>query len=416
MVKRFGDERDWFFQKRFGMFVHWGLYAIPAWHEQILWRSKYKRKDYEKLIHEFNPRKFDPEQWLDTLQEAGMEYLCVTTKHHDGFCMWDTEFTEYSVMHTPYKQDIVGMIADACGKRGVRLGFYYSFPDWHHPHYPNMGRHHEMFGPRPGEVQNEEKYLEYVRNQVRELCTNYGKLYEFFWDVNVGEFHAPELNETVRRLQPQAVINDRGPAPGDYSTPERHVPEGSVFHKPTEACQSMGRESWGYREDEDYYSHKFLMQSMDKVLAMGGNYLLNVGPMADGTLPGECSAGLKRIGAWYQKVRESFCGTTPCSYMLAAGQTQLFRYDTVLLTRKGNTFYIHLCDDLQTTSVVLPGFDIDPEEAVLLNDGRSLPHVVDVLPWRWREKPCLRIKNIPVNEITGEVMVIKITFGDSAAE
>ena len=419
MIKPFGDGRDWFSRKRFGMFIHWGLYAIPAWHEQILWRGDIRRRDYEKLVGEFNPRQFDPDAWLDVLQAAGMEYLCITTKHHDGFCLWDTAYTDYNVMRTPYGKDIIGMLAEACHRRGVVLGFYYSLPDWHHRNYPNLGRHHEMLGPRPGDDPDEGKYLEFVGNQVRELLTNYGRLGEFFWDINVAEFHAPELNRMIRDLQPDALINDRGPAPGDYSTPERHVPEGTAFTSPTEAVQSLGRESWGYREGEDYYAHKFLMQSVDRILAMGGNYLLNVGPKADGTFPDECVAALRRIGDWYGRVREAFDGTVPCSYLVqraaagASGDT-LFRYDELLLTRRGNTIYVHCPHDLQTGGAVLSGFAEAPRAATLLNDGRELAWAVDVIPWRWTSRPCLRIRDLPVNELTGEVLVIKLELDDES--
>ena len=416
MIKRFHDKRDWFFDKPYGLFIHWSLYAIPAWQEQVIWRTKYKRKDYEKLMHEFNPTKYDPEQWLDVAQEAGMEYLVFTTKHHDGFCMWDTEYSDYSIMNTPYKKDVLAMLAKACKKRGILLGLYYSLPDWHHANYPNLGRHHQMFGPRPGDDPDEDKYLEFVRNQVRELCTNYGDICEWFWDINVVEFNDPSLNEMIREFHPQVMINDRGPSLGDFSTPERHVPEGGVFDKPTQACNAMGRESWSYREDEDYYSNKHLMQSIDKTLAMGGGYILNVGPKADGTFPQENLDSLKRIGVWYSKVKESFAGTIPCSHMLNIGGTHLFRYDELLLTRKGNTFYVHLCNDLQTSAAVLAGIDDEPKRAVLLNDGRELPFSVDTIPWRWKEKPCLRIKKLPVNEITDEVMVVRVEFDDSVAE
>jgi alpha-L-fucosidase len=416
MIRKFGDGRDWFFDKRFGMFVHWGLYAIPAWHEQILWRGKFKRKDYEKLVHEFNPVHYEPERWLDAMQGAGMEYLCFTTKHHDGFCMWDTAFTDYKVTNTPYRRDVLAMLAEACKRRGILLGLYYSLPDWHHPSYPNKGRHHEMLGPRDGDAPDEGRYLEYVRAQVRELLTGYGPIHEMFWDVNVAGFSDPSFNAMVRELQPDCLINDRGPSPGDYSTPERHVPEGRVFDKLTEANQAMGRESWGYREDEDYYSVKFLESSIDRILAMGGNYLLNVGPRADGTFPRECVDGLARIGRWYAKVREAFAGTDPCSYMLTSGDTTLFRYDEVLLTRRGNTLYVHCPHDLQTSTIVLPGIDVMPRDAVLLNDGRPLRCVVDTIPWRWREKPCLRVTGLPVDEITGETLVARLELDPAVAE
>ncbi len=416
MIRRFGDARDWFFDKRFGLFVHWGLYAIPAWHEQILWRGGMTRRDYERLVAQFDPVRYDPERWLDALQSAGMEYLCFTTKHHDGFCLWDTRHTDYKVTNTPYRRDVLAMLAEACSRRGILLGLYYSLPDWHHPNYPNRGRHHEMFGPRPGDDPDEAKYLQYVRAQVRELLTGYGPVHELFWDVNVAELADPGLNAMVRELQPACLINDRGPSPGDYSTPERHVPEGRAFERLTEACQSMGRESWGYREDEDYYSTRFLIASIDRIMAMGGNYLLNVGPKADGTLPDPCVAGLARIGRWYARVREALVGATPCSSMLTGGGSYPFRYDDVLLTRKGNTFYVHCPQDLQTSAIVLPGLEALPRSAVLLNDGRPLRAVVDTIPWRWREKPCLRLTGLPVNEITDEALVVRLEFDDAVAQ
>ena len=414
MIKRFHDGRDWFFEHRFGMFIHWGLYAIPAWHEQIIWRSRYARQDYEKLIHEFNPTAFEPDRWLDVLQEAGMESLCFTTKHHDGFCMWDTAFTDYNVMHTPYKRDILGMLADACRARGVRFGLYYSVPDWHHPNYPNLGRSHEMFGPRPGDDPDEEKYFAFMRDQVEELCRNYGEISEFFWDGGrIIDYNDSSVNNMIRKLQPNAVINNRGPDEGDYSTPERRVPDDRVFSAPAEGIQAMGRESWGYREDEDYYSHKYLIQCIDSIMAMGGNYLLNVGPMADGTLPDVCVQGLRRIGRWYRTVKEAFA--EPCSYMLLKPDGQRLKYDEVLMTRRGNTFYVHVHTDPQTSSLVLEGFDAEPLSAGLLNTGQKLSFCVDSLPMRWKYLPCLRIKGLPVNEITDEVMVVKLEFGDEIA-
>ena len=422
MIRRFNDARDVFFERRFGLFVHWGLYSIPAWHEQILWRGNMKRKDYEKLIHQFNPEKFNPDEWLDIAEQAGMQYICFTTKHHDGFCMWNTRYTDYNVMNTPYGKDILGMLAEACHRRNFPLSLYYSCPDWHHPNYPNQGRHHEMFGPREGDDPDIVKYYDYVRNQIRELLTNYGKIYQFFWDVNVAGYYDPGLNEMIRELQPGILINDRGPGEGDYSTPERHVPEGGAFTKPTEACQSLGRESWGDREDEDYYSHKFIMQSMDKVLAKGGNYLLNVGPKADGTIAPENVRALQAIGAWYHSVKEAFDGTVPASDMvhrdeiLMEGSFKRIVRDQVLLTRKGNTLYVHLYNDPQSEAVVLKPLNVMPRKVTLLNNGMELEARVEVIPWAWRERPYLRIRGLPVNEMSGTVMVLKLEFDSSVCE
>ncbi len=411
-MRKFRDGRDWFFEKRYGLFIHWGLYAIPGWHEQMSWRGRMPRQEYEKLVDQFNPVKFDPEQWLDDMQEAGMEYLCFTTKHHDGFCMWDTQYTDYNVMHTPYKKDIVGMLSDACHKRGIPFGIYYSIPDWHHKNYPNAYRHHEMFGPRPGDEPDEDKYMEYVRNQVRELLTGYGEISEMFWDINVLEYHDPSFNEMVRALQPNCVINDRGMDEGDFSTPERRVPDGFVFRRPTEGVQSLGRESWGYKTDEDYYSCKYLMQSIDRVLAMGGNYKLNVGPKPDGTWPDQDLKMLRRIGDWYGRCREAFGDAQPATTMVI--QSDLYRNprDEVLLTRRGNDVYVHLYRDPQASAVVLRPLIQQPKRATLLNDGRELEAGVDLVPFYWREKPYLRIRGLPVDEITDEVMIIKLEFAE----
>lgn len=423
MIPKFNDARDRFFELRFGMFVHWGLYAIPAWHEQILWRGDVTRKAYERLIHEFNPVRFDPDAWLDLAEEAGMQYVCFTTKHHDGFCLWDTAHTNYKVTNTPYGKDVLALLAEACRKRNFPLSLYYSCPDWHHPNYPNMGRHHEMFGPRPGDEPDIERYYDYVEKQLRELLTNYGPIYQLFWDVNVAEYDNPALNALVRSLQPGILINNRGPGPGDYSTPERHVPEGGAFRTPTEACQSLGRESWGYRENEDYYTSKFLMQSIDKMMAMGGNYLLNVGPKADGTIALENVQTLRRIGRWYKQVKEAFEGALPASHLggrdeiVSADEvaSRLLR-DEVLLTRKGNTVYVHACRDLQSNTIVLKPLTMAPKSAVLLNTGQALETEVEKLPWYWREKAYLRIRNIPVDELTDEVLIIKLEFGEEAVE
>ena len=411
-MRKFHDGRDWFFEKRFGLFVHWGLYALTGWHEQMEWRGRMPRREYDKLIDRFNPVHFDPEQWLDDMQEAGMEYLCFTTKHHDGFCMFDTQYTDFNIMHTPYKKDIVGMLSEACRKRNIPFGIYYSIPDWHHKNYPNAYRHHEMFGPRPTDEPDEDLYFEYVRNQMRELLTNYGEISQVFWDINVLEHYDPSFNEMIRRLQPNCVINDRGPDAGDFSTPERHVPDGFSFKRPTEAVQSLGRESWGYKTDEDYYSCKYLMRSIDKILAMGGNYKLNVGPMPDGRWSEKDRAILKKLGSWYGRCKEAFGDAQPATTMLVQSPNYANPRDDVLLTRRGNDIYVHACNDLQTSAIILRPLIQQPVRATLLNNGQELETGVDLVPFFWREKPYLRIRGLPVDTLSDEVLVVKLEFGD----
>ncbi|MCL2487521.1 MAG: alpha-L-fucosidase [Oscillospiraceae bacterium] len=411
---RFFDARDWFQQRRFGLFVHWGLYSIPAWQEQILWRGRMPRQEYEPLLHQFNPVKFDPDQWIDVMDEAGMEFLCFTSKHHDGFCMWDTKYTDYNIMNTPYNRDIVGMLSAACARRGKGFGLYYSIPDWHHRHYPNQGRHHEMMGPRAGDEPDFRKYCEYMEHQVTELMTNYGEINQLFWDVNVIGYNNRAFNDRMRALQPSMLINDRGPAGGDFVTPERQVPEGMVFPRLTEAVQSLGRESWGYRENEDYYAVRHLMQGIDRVMAMGGNYLLNVGPKADGTFDGRDIASLRAVGKWYAKVRESFEDTVPATTMITEFTVEM--RDPVLLTRRGNTIYVHLYQDAAADGITLKPFDTLPRRATLLNTGEELPCAVELMPFFHRDRrPYLHIRGLPVNRLSGEVMVLKLEFDDSWA-
>jgi alpha-L-fucosidase len=404
-LKPFGDGRDWFFEKRFGMFVHWGLYAIPAWHEQHQWRARVPRAEYVKLAEQWNPQRFDPEAWLDLLQEAGMQYLCITTKHHDGFCLWDTRQTPFNTMNTPYKKDIIGLVADACHRRKVPLCLYYSIADWNHPHYPNQGRHHELAAPEQGDRPDWGLYMEFLKAQVRELCTNYGDIHGFWWDMNVPKHKDPSINAMIRKLQPKAVINNRGFDDGDFGTPERDYEKDTAvaFDRPTEACQSVGMESWGYRKDEDYYTDRHLIRSIDRYLARGANYLLNVGPMADGTIPGPSADILRRIGKWYAAVRPSLEQVEPAS--------SLTSNRAVMLTRRDSVLYVHLNQDPVGSGVKLKPFTTLPKKAVLLNDGRAVECVVNLTPVdHGTQKAYLRLMNLPANEMANTVMVVKLEF------
>ena len=412
---RFYDSRDWFQQKRFGLFIHWGLYSIPAWHEQILWRGRMPRREYEPLIHQFNPVKFDPDEWLELAKSVGMEYVCFTSKHHDGFCMWDTKYTDYNIMNTPYHRDVLRMISDSCQRNNMVMGIYYSIPDWHHKNYPNQGRHHEMFGPRAGDEPDLRKYFEYMEAQAEELCTNYGEIGQFFWDINVCGYNNTAFNDHLRQLQPSMVINNRGPENWDFQTPERSIPEGGEFPRLTEAVQSLGRESWGYKTDEDYYTSAHLIRSIDRVMAMGGNYQLNIGPKADGSLDERDVRSLKKIGDWYNRVKEAFGDTVPATSMIT-DMTSNMR-DSMLLTRRGNTIYVHLYAGTETDGIVVKPFDVLPARATLLNNGQPLDMCVNMPASLHREgREYLRIRNLPAEQFANEVMIIKLEFDQSICE
>jgi alpha-L-fucosidase len=418
MIPRFGDARDGFWETRYGLFIHWGIYAVPAWHEQLMWRGRVRRAEYAQYLAQFNPTRFDPDAWLDLAQEVGMRYLCLTTKHHDGFCLWDTAQTAFKVTNTPYGRDILAQLAQACQRRNVPLCLYYSVVDWHQPNYPNQNRSHEMPGPEPGDDPNIHKYLAFLRAQVRELCTQYGQLHSFWWDMNVTEVYDPSINAMIRELQPGILINNRGFDEGDFSTPERDyghavadgktVDEYLAFETPVEACQSVGRESWGYKSDEDYYSDRHLMRSIDGILAKGGNYLLNVGPQADGSIPQEAVAMLRRLGAWYGCVKESLLEVEPASHLTMNRD--------VLLTRRGNTLYVHLIKEPTTQRVLLKPLHTMPRSAILLNTGEAVEARVDFLPTEYEDpQDYLRLRNLPVNEHAHEVLVVKLAFDEPPA-
>lgn len=400
---RFGDERDWFLEKRFGMFVHWGLYSLRGWHEQHQWRGRISRGAYAELAKQWQPRHFNPEAWLDLLQEAGMQYLTVTAKHHDGFCLFESAHTSFHAGNTPYKRDIIGMLAEACQRRKLPLCLYYSVVDWHHPNYPNQGRHHELAKPEPGDRPDWEAYLSYLTAQVRELCTHYGKIHGFWWDMNVPGHADPSINALIRQMQPAAVINDRGFDAGDFGTPERDYQEDSAraFTRRIEACQAVGAESWGYRSDEDYYTVGHLTRSIARYLARGANYLLNVGPQPDGKIDPRSTVILREIGRWMAAVHEAFGDAEPVS--------QLTNNPQVLLTRRGNSLYVHLHTVPQTDAIKLKPLTVTPRRAILLNDCRELSVSTALCPAdHLSGSGYLRIRGIPADSLANSCGIIRL--------
>ena len=405
-ITRFGDGRDWFFDRRYGMFVHWGLYSIPGWHEQHQWRARVPRAEYVKLAGQWNPKKFNPEEWLDLVEEAGMKYITLTSKHHDGFCLWDTKQTAFNTMNTPYKKDIIGMLSDACHKRKMPLCLYYSIADWNQPNYPNQGRSHELL-PQPGDSPDWDKYLVFLKEQVRELCTNYGELHGIWWDMNVPKHVDPSINNMIRKLQPKAVINNRGFDEGDFGTPERDydnpAADAKGFERPVEACQSVGIESWGYKKDEDYYTDRHLISSIDKYLARDANYLLNVGPTGEGLIPETSAAILKRIGKWKKSVDPAF---TQVNVDLST-----IRIPGVYVTSRERTLFVHLNKMPTGNGIKLKPINVLPSRAILLNTGKPIDCAVNLCPSEHAtQQPCLRLRNLPSNELANTVLVAMLEF------
>ena len=394
-------------ENKFGMFIHWGLYGATGVQDQVFARMDWPRERYEALMHQFNPVKYDPEKWVLLAKEAGMEYICFTTKHHDGFCMWDTAYTDYKITNTPYGKDVLKMLADACRKHGMKLSFYYSCPDWHHENGYNPASTHQWKAHTENGIDHA-PYLEYVRGQVRELCTNYGPLYTFFWDIP-PRIKDPSFNEMIRELQPGIYINDRGYDVGDFSTPEREyqAADSSRFTRMTEACNSLGEQSWGYRSNEDFYSMRHLTSSIDRMMAMGASYLLNVGPNGEGEITEDYASRLRRIGDWYKRMEGA----------LVCHEADDFNYkikaNKAIVTKKNGRSYFHFPDGIRSSSVALQYFPNMPKSVRLLNTGKPLSASFDLLPEYFsngQAQPFLHITGIPVDDLANEAIVIEIEW------
>jgi alpha-L-fucosidase len=394
------------FDRRVGMFIHWGVYSVAGRHSQIQWRDRMTRTDYEKLVGRFTAEKFDADAFVDVAKSAGADYIVFTSKHHDGFCMWDTATTDYKVTNAPARRDVLAELAAACRRRGLKLGLYYSNPDWHHPNAHNPKSSHQM-PAQPGDSPDMDKYEEYVKAQVTELLTNYGEIVCFFWDIST-KICRPEMDALVRRLQPGIMINDRGwenNTTCDYSTPERDwkwdVPSG----KHVEACDSVGEVSWAYRCNEDYRTIGYLTRRMDMFLAGGGNFLLNVGPKPDGTIPDEAQKLMAGVGDWRHRVGDAFKDVEIAKDVLQPSSP-------LLATRRGDSLFIHFPGGMNSTGFYLHEIDIVPLHATLLNTGAALKVELDAHPRMGpaSNKKTLHVWGIPADAVANECAVVRLDF------
>ena len=391
-----------------GMFIHWGVYSPLGLHEQALARYGLDKAEYERAAMSFNPTEYDPAEWVRLAKKCGMKYICFTAKHHDGFCMWDTKLTDYNVMNTAYGKDVLKMLSDACEKEGILLSIYYSNPDWHHKNAYNPLSSHQWAAYT--EEPDMDAYKEFVKGQIRELLTGYGRIYSFFWDIP-PMLCDPSMNELIRSLQPHVFINDRGWDKGDFSTPEREFnnEEPTRFPRMTEACNSLGEQSWGYREDEDFYSKRHLSCAIDRIMAKGGSYLLNVGPDGRGVITEEYAKRLLQIGDWYNRMQGA----------LEEHEADDFDYkiktNPCIVTKKEDCSYFHFFKGLYSSSVIMRAYPTLPKSVTLLNTGAALPFKIEALPEFFTNDPrgiikVLHITSIPVDDLETEAIVIKIEW------
>ena len=384
---------EWFRKARFGMFIHWGLYAIPARGEWVKSTEKISTEKYQKYFDEFDPKNYDPKQWAAICKNAGMKYAVLTAKHHDGFCLFDSRYTEYKSTKTKCGRDLIKEYADAFRAEGLKVGFYYSLIDWHHRDYPKYNDgNHPMRGAEEykNEKINFDNYVEYFHNQVRELCTNYGKIDVLWFDFSYGEmqgekWQATKLIEMVRSLQPDVIIDNRLEVSGsgfgsivtdeptvysgDFVSPEQIIPPAGILNNngqpvPWEACITMNN-NWGYAEfDKEFKSSDLIIKKLVECVSKNGNMLLNVGPDANGRIPDESVKILHDIGCWMEKNGDS---------VYNCGYADFPKPDFGRYTADGKILYAHVMEGF-IGPVVISGINIDQIESVrLLSSKAELP-------------------------------------------
>lgn len=347
-VDAFAKRTRWWREAKFGMFIHWGIYAVPADATDLQgrktiaeWYLSNKRmqvRDYEEFAQQFNPAQFNAREWVRMAKESGMKYIVITSKHHDGFCMFDTKLTDYNIVKAaPFGRDPMKELAEECRRQGIRLCFYYSIMDWHHSDY--LPRRPWERNVRPAEGADLNRYIDFMKGQLLELLTNYGPIgvlwFDGGWEHNAQELRSAEVNTFIRSIQPSILINDRNHLPEDFSTPEQTIPAGALpGGRLWETCMTIN-DTWGYaKNDTNWKPAEDLIRKLCDIAHKGGNFLLNVGPTAEGTFPQPIVERLQRIGQWMKVNGKSIYGTTQSPFRKLSFNGRC--------TQKGNTLYLHV--------------------------------------------------------------------------
>jgi len=314
---------EWWHEARFGMFIHFGLYSVFGRHEWVMENEGIPVAEYEQAAKRFNPEPNAARAWAKLAKKAGMKYMVMTTKHHEGFCHFDSKLTNYTAPKTACGRDLVREYVDAARAEGMRVGFYYSLMDWHHPDGALCATEDDA----------RRRFVDYIHGQVRELCTNYEKIdilwYDVNWPLSAAGWEAVKLNEMVRELQPDILINNRTGIPEDFTTPEQTI---RASAEPWESCMTMN-DSWGYQQaDDNWKTPKNIVRNLIRCTRDNGNYLLNIGPKADGSIPPESVNILTEVGRWMDKHAELIhASVNPCK--VKRGQFSDF-------IQRGNKLYI----------------------------------------------------------------------------
>lgn len=416
----------WWTDDRFGMFIHWGIYALPARHEWVKNRERITDEAYQKYFNHFNPDLYNPKEWAKKAKLAGMKYAVITAKHHDGFCLFNSKFTDYNATKTPYGKDLIKEWVEAFRAEGLGIGFYYSLIDWHHPDFiidrvhPQRADSKEAYD-KLNKGRDMAKYRQYMKNQVQELLTNYGKIdilwLDFSYPGEHGKGHedwgSVDLIKMVRQLQPQILINDRldlkeYQGGWDFTTPEQFKVQSwpTIDGKkiPWETCQTFSG-SWGYYRDEHTWKDtKQLLVLLIESVSKGGNLLLNVGPTGRGTFNHQAVEALENMGAWMKYNSRSIYNCTQAPENFEVPDHTILTYNP-----ETNRLYIHLLD-YPITNFRLPGYKGKVEYAQFLHDASEI-QITE--PYGHHMQGSIATENdlnlrLPVNKPNVEIPVIEI--------
>lgn len=381
--------RDWFQDAKFGLFIHWGVYSVLEDGEWVMNNKKIPVSEYEKLPARFNPTGYNPAEWVALAKAAGMKYITITSKHHDGFAMFNSKTSDWNIVaRTPYGKDPLKMLADECHKQGIKLFFYYSQLDWHNPDYYPRGRTGLTAGrPESGEWF---RYIDYMDSQLKELLTNYGEIggiwFDGYWDKPKADWRLLQTYGLIHRLQPMALVGANhhlAPLEGeDFQMFEKDLPgsntagfnsESKVGTLPLETCETINN-AWGYNaQDKKFKSTKALVHYLVRAAGFNANFLLNIGPRPDGTIQPEFVDRLREVGAWLSRNSESVYGTRG---------GPIPPRDWGVTTKKGNRVYLHLLK-LDDEVLALPRFG-QIRSATLLKDGTKVELVSNGLGYMLR--------------------------------
>jgi len=391
------DERlEWWKDARFGMFIHWGPVSIKG--TEISWSrgDKIPVEEYDALYKQFNPVNYNPDEWVKLAKDAGMRYIVFTSKHHDGFCMWNTKYTDHNIMNSPFGRDVMKELAEACKREGMALGFYHSTCDWYNPDFPRTSPGGTVRRP----TSNIERYTDYLKNQSAEIINNYGPLLVMWYDVpqEFDSIRGQGVINYIRKIQPDILVNNRTGAKGDFDTPEQRV-GGFQNDRPWETCMTIGRQ-WAWKPNDEVKSLEQCLHSLIRAAGGDGNLLFNVGPRPDGTIEPLQADRLREMGKWLDKYGYAVYGTRGGPFKPT---------DWGVSTRKGNKIYLHILKwSGNLPKIILPDFGLEIKKCDLAYGGKvKISKMGGQNVIEFDGKLLQPINTIVEIEVAGDAMTIK---------